>query len=333
MLQNTALIITSISLPNKAMKAFAAGCHEKGIEFYVIGDTKSPKDFHLDNCRFAGIEEQREMPFKLAKLLPERHYGRKNLGYLLAKNKEVIIETDDDNFPRVEFWQKDFDFSSVRFINEKGWVNAYRYFSEDNIWPRGLPLEAIQESGKRKTVQSSKDIPSFDSVKIFQGLADENPDVDAVYRMTLKLPFDFEKKSPLLLGKGVWCPFNSQNTTWKKEAFPLMYLPSWCSFRMTDIWRSFIAQRIAWTCGWTVLFHSADVWQERNDHDLLKDFADEVPGYLNNFRMCKMLDELELKDGTQNICDNLIRCYQLMVDNNWIGKEEMAMVHAWCGEF
>jgi hypothetical protein len=171
------------------------------------------------------------------------------------------------------------------------------------------------------------------SIKIFQGLADENPDVDAVYRMTLKLPFNFEKKPALVLGNGAWCPFNSQNTVWKKEAFPLMYLPSYCSFRMTDIWRSFIAQRIAWTNGWNILFHSADVWQERNEHSLLKDFADEVPGYLNNFRMCKMLEELDLKSGTEHLCENLIRCYSLMIENGWVGKEEMALVEAWCGEF
>src|SRR5690348_18334068 len=108
--------------------------------------------------------------------------------------------------------------------------------------------------------------------------------------MTLKLPVTFEKKSPLILGEGSWCPFNSQNTTWKKEAFPLLYLPSFCSFRMTDIWRSFIAQRIAWTCGWNIAFHAADVIQERNEHSLLKDFEDEIAGYMHNGRICKLLE-------------------------------------------
>lgn len=332
MSQKTALIITSISAPNEAMKAFASGCKENGNEFIVIGDTKSPKDFQLVNCRFAGIEEQREMPFKLARLLPERHYGRKNLGYLLSKDNDVIIETDDDNLPRAEFWQKNLSPATARFTDKKGWVNAYRYFSSDNIWPRGLPLEEIQGNGNIAEELTPTSIET-DSIKIFQGLADENPDVDAVYRMTLKLPFNFEKKPALVLGNGTWCPFNSQNTAWKKEAFPLLYLPSYCSFRMTDIWRSFIAQRIAWTCGWNILFHSADVWQERNEHSLLKDFADEVPGYLNNFRMCKMLEELDLKTGTQHLCENLIRCYSLMIENGWVGKEEMNLVEAWCVEF
>ena len=47
---------------------------------------------------------------------------------------------------------------------------------------------------------------------------------------------------------------------------------------MTDIWRSFVAQRIAWTNNWSVLFDEPTVWQERNEHDLMRDFRDEVPG-------------------------------------------------------
>src|SRR6185436_15069807 len=126
---------------------------------------------------------------------------------------------------------------------------------------------------------------------IQQGLADENPDVDAVYRMTSSLPLSFNKRNPIVLDKNAWCPFNSQNTTWFKEAFPLLYLPSYCSFRMTDIWRSFVAQRIAWSCNWSILFHNATVRQERNEHSLIRDFEDEIPGYLNNARICKMLED------------------------------------------
>ena len=55
--------------------------------------------------------------------------------------------------------------------------------------------------------------------------------------------------------------------------YPLLYLPAYCSFRMTDIWRSFVAQRIAWENGWRLLFHGPTMEQERNVHDLMKDFA------------------------------------------------------------
>ena len=80
-----------------------------------------------------------------------------------------------------------------------------------------------------------------------------------------------------------------------------MYLPSYCSFRMTDIWRSFVAQRIAWECDWPILFHSSNVRQERNEHNLMSDFRDEVSGYLNNLNIMDSLMNLNLKKGIKNI--------------------------------
>ena len=74
-----------------------------------------------------------------------------------------------------------------------------------------------------------------------------------------------------------------------------MYLPSTCTFRMTDIWRSFIAQRILWENDSNLLFHSASAEQDRNEHNLLKDFKDEVPGYENNQLIIDILTNLKLK--------------------------------------
>jgi hypothetical protein len=321
----SSLIITSIAAPNAAMKIYAEKCKELDIDFIVIGDVASPKNFHLDGCRFFGIQEQKALAFKLAKLLPEKHYSRKNLGYLLSKDKDLIIETDDDNFPKEEFWKKSFDVKDVRVANKKGWVNAYKYFTEENIWPRGFPLEEINPPMEKFEIRNPKS-----EIKIMQGLADGNPDVDAVYRMTQKLPVTFEKNLPVVLNEGSWCPFNSQNTVWKKEAFPLLYLPSYCSFRMTDIWRSLIAQRIGWTCGWNILFHSPDVWQERNEHNLLKDFEDEVPGYLNNSKICKMLEYLDLRGGAENIAENMMTCYKAMVEGSLVGEKEIELAELWC---
>lgn len=68
---------------------------------------------------------------------------------------------------------------------------------------------------------------------------------------------------------------------------------------MTDIWRSFVAQRIAWENDWAILFHEATVWQERNEHNLMKDFTDEVSGYLHNEPIGDALGELSLKEGAQ----------------------------------
>ncbi|MHC4221249.1 MAG: STELLO glycosyltransferase family protein, partial [Planctomycetota bacterium] len=120
-----------------------------------------------------------------------------------------------------------------------------------------------------------------------------------------------------------------QNTTWWPEAFELLYLPAYCSFRMTDIWRSFIAQKIAWLNNWAILFHEPTVRQERNEHNLLKDFADEVPGYLNNDNIRQALDSLDLKPGTEKIADNLRSCYEKLISMSLIGPDELKLLDVW----
>lgn len=295
----------------------------------MIGDTKSPDTFELEGCDFWSVDRQLTMDAHLAKLLPTRHYGRKNLGYVLAirDNAPAIIETDDDNFPKEGFFRFTGAEVNTDYISfEQGeWVNVYSHFSDTKIWPRGLPLEQIQQQNKpfSKIQKGTRHCP------IQQGLADENPDVDAVYRLVCELPLDFKPGIQVALGKNAWCPFNSQNTVWYPEAYPLLYLPSYCSFRMTDIWRSFVAQRIAWENNWDLLFYSPTVWQERNEHNLLRDFADEVSGYLNNAAIAKALESLPLKPGKEHIGENLYKCYQKLVEMELVGKEELPLVEAW----
>ena len=46
---------------------------------------------------------------------------------------------------------------------------------------------------------------------IQQGLANRNPDVDAIYRLVLPLPLDFDRHPGVISRRGAWCPLNSQN--------------------------------------------------------------------------------------------------------------------------
>lgn len=320
------LVITSIANDqHPVLQLFAKACLQHQLPFIVMGDTKSPKEFDLPGCDFWSVEKQLELPFELARITPTRHYSRKNLGYLLAvKNgSSEIIETDDDNFPKQEFWNKKNREQSCYLLENTGWVNIYRYFTQQFIWPRGFPLEELQKKQAELSTKKIVDCP------IQQGLADDNPDVDAIYRLTYPLPVRFEKSTTLALGKNAWSPFNSQNTHWFKEAFPLLYLPSFCSFRMTDIWRSYVAQRISWECGWNILYHSPTVWQERNEHNLMKDFEDEISGYTRNLMIASELEKLSLKHGKENIYENLVTCYQKLIDLDVIGREELPLLKAW----
>ncbi len=321
------LVVTSIASPNKILSKLASGSLKKEWEFIVIGDSSSPPNFNLEGCDFYSIERQLDSQFKFAQQCPKRHYARKNIGYLLAiQNKaSTIIETDDDNMPCEEFWQPRIRRQNVITATNTGWLNAYSYFTTANIWPRGFPLDEIlcNQPDWDSLAVTQVDCP------IQQGLADGNPDVDAIYRLTMPLPQYFRKDRRLALAHGAWCPFNSQNTTWWPDAYPLLYLPAYCSFRMTDIWRSFVAQAIAWINGWSILFHEPTVWQDRNEHNLMKDFSQEIDGYLKNREICLTLENLKLEPGTDKIMDNMRICYEQLVKISVIPSEELSLLDIW----
>ena len=328
--QKTAVVVTSINRPNEILSAIASGSAAAQWELYLVGDRKSPEDFSLPECRYFDVAAQLASNLKFAEHCPFNHYARKNVGYLLAiqAGASIIVETDDDNIPEAGFWSERVRLPTVRTLQDAGWINAYAYFSDRLVWPRGLPLDAIHSP-----------LPPYDSLvvgqpdcPIQQGLADDNPDVDAVYRLIFKGALKFRTDRRIAFGTGTWCPFNSQNTTWWREAFPLLYLPAYCSFRMTDIWRSFVATRIAWENGWSLLFHEPTVRQERNEHVLMRDFADEVPGYLNNRTIEKLLSGLTLVSGREAIPENMRRCYRALAEAGIVGAQEPPLLDIWLSD-
>lgn len=327
MSERIAVVVTSISKPNAVLAGVARGCMQAQWDFCLIGDKKSPDNFELEGCRFYDMKAQIATGLTMAAACPVNHYARKNIGYLIAIRDEasIIIETDDDNIPLEQFWFPRARMCDVRIIDEAKWVNVYRYFTEALVWPRGLPLNAIHDR-----------LPDFETLPrrwadcpIQQGLADDNPDVDALYRLIFPHRLTFRGDRRLALGQATWCPFNSQNTAWWREAFPLMYLPAYCSFRMTDIWRSFVAERICWENEWSVMFHEPTVRQERNIHDLMRDFADEVPGYLNNHKIGDLLAGVGLGSGLKSIPDNMRICYRTLADAGIVGAREPELLEAW----
>ncbi len=243
---------------------------------------------------------------------------------------DTIFDTDDDNTPyRDEDVHENFVMRSIEttaeVVDDRGWHNIYLDFYMKKVWPRGFPIKLL--NGEEWSPERKHSIKS----PVQQLMVNGDADVDAIWRMITKShEIDFIARRSMALSPGTWCPFNSQATWWFKEAFPLMYLPIHASFRMTDIWRSFVAQRCLWAMGRMVTFHSpAEVFQKRNEHDLLKDFESEIPGYLHNEVIAKMLGDLRLKRGKKNVCKNLMTCYEAMIAEKFLPKDELKSVAAW----
>lgn len=329
MIKFAACVITTIQEPTHSVRTLQMRLAQSHINLIVVGDVKGPARFKLPGICFIPLEEQLRSRFKLARLLPTGHYTRKNLGYLEAMGNpvlEAIYETDDDNAPN-QNWSPKQSTITARTAASKSWFNVYRCFTDSNIWPRGLPLQYARQSPPYPLTPLN---PINSPIQ--QLLCNVAPDVDAAWRLTIaNEPFTFDpaKTDPIHLPPSTWSPFNSQATWWFRDAFPLLYLPSTCTFRMTDIWRSFIAQRCLWELNMGVTFHPPEVIQQRNPHDLMKDFEDEIPGYLHNDRIAQILTALKLKPGQESIIDNLIHCYEALIKANILKSDELPLLRAW----
>jgi hypothetical protein len=118
-----------------------------GWTVVVVGDTKTPADWKQDNCHFLAFSEQGNLGYRVTALLPERHYGRKNIGYVYAieHGAKVIYEVDDDNILEVATLPvHELQSRMSVYATERETVNPYAYFGIPEMWPRGYPLANIQ---------------------------------------------------------------------------------------------------------------------------------------------------------------------------------------------
>ena len=125
------LVITTINLPNKNIKKFDKQCKKKKWSFLVIGDHKTPKKFKLNYGDFLSIHNQNYLKFSFSKKCPINNYARKNIGYLIAykNNSDVIVETDDDNYPYNNFFEeKKLSHKAKVIKNKNEWINIYTAF-------------------------------------------------------------------------------------------------------------------------------------------------------------------------------------------------------------
>jgi hypothetical protein len=318
---NKAIIITTINPPSKAVIAFSK---LSDFTLYIAGDNKGPKTWDLKEAVFLPMAEQQSQFPKFAKLVAENHYARKNVAYAKAiqDGVERIYESDDDNIPYDFFPQFKEEKFKVQEITAETAFNIYSLFTHKNIWPRGLPLNKVKQP--HTSIKDTEVQPL-----IQQSLADSDPDVDAIYRLVIGDLVTFDKDKVFSLAKGTYCPFNSQNTYWHKKMFPVLYLPSTVESRVTDIWRGYIAQRILWEAGSELVFSSASVYQDRNVHNYMKDFMQELELYTRTEDLLQTLNDLALQG---EVSDMLLTVYKELVAKKFVQESELAIVNQWLTE-
>ena len=334
-----AVVVTTINPPTVSLIKIAELAELAEAQCIIIGDEKSEKTWELKNCTHFGINQQlNDIKFKeLAKLIPLNHYSRKNLGYLLGFDTKVqwIYETDDDNYITSPQFIVPEILSNTNEIHleQQDWVNIFDLYTNIDptsiegrkIWPRGFPLPKILESIGRSHIAS---LGATKKTPITSSLVNGDPDVDAIYRLTCPLPFNFVQSSETyVLGEKTYCPFNSQNTWWHRSVLPLMYLPVTTSFRVTDILRSYVAQTVLPRENSGIRFTGPNAVQERNFHSLIKDFEQEIPLYLRSTEIVELLENERL--SSLSITDSLMHAYTVLLENHYVQEFELEVLQSW----
>jgi len=324
------VIITTI---NSTTDTIRKHMDNKEYDVIIVGDKKTPNCYKNENCIYLDLEAQEKFFPKLSQMIPYNHYGRKNFGYLFAiqKGYDIIYETDDDNIPFDNFdniIQFDDTIKTIQ-ENDSEWINIFKYFTNNSwIWPRGYPLSHI----KKHQIPNYTFENTRKNVSIINGLVENDPDVDALFRLICNHEVDWDKNKKIIVSNKNICVFNTQNTFWiDHDIFIALLLPCSVSFRYSDILKGLIANILLKCNDKNMAYTSPNVIQIRNEHDLISDLKSEFSMYISNENIIPII-----QNGVQNIRNNkeiLYRIYENLFDNNIITQLDLDICKEWLTYF
>ena len=187
------IIVTTIFYPTPAVHKFLE--LKSPWNLIVIGDRKTPDDWlsringNRSRLLYLSLSDQYALDYSILRYIPEGSYARKNIGYLVAIQcgGKLIFESDDDNLLETDdifHLPKSVQPNDVPWISFHGerspFINIYGSFGHPEIWPRGFPIDELQNVTEDGWHSVRKNLQSQTQIYIQQYLADLDPDVDAL---------------------------------------------------------------------------------------------------------------------------------------------------------
>ena len=283
------------------------------------------------------------------------HFGCKNIGYLYAitHGASVIWDFDDDNM--LKFWIPGAApdgalslYATVDMIENCGSIidilepqghkwptyNPYPVMGAPSLpsWPRGLPLVDIKNPQFSITPVGSGKLKR-EYFAVLKTLADVHPDVDAIYRITMPFPQPFlfkrtNETRPLIIPTNTLTPYNAQATLHFKSSFWALLLPITVHGRVSDIWRSYITQRLFWDCDLRLGFTARPlVVHDRTHHSNLGDFKSEQDLYTKSERLVKFLGKW--KGNAATLVGRIEQLWIALYEHQFIEVEDVTLVQHW----
>ena len=325
----------------------------------VVFDKRSPETYDTGWLPGEGNEavvylrpdDQVSMHNSFVDALPWNHFGRKNIGYLYAimHGAKVIWDFDDDN--SLKFWipgaappgapsideaipKNEEESIDVFEPKDHSWptYNPYPVLGAPTLpsWPRGLPLDDIKVPNCSDTPLHTVKLKAS-SIGVLQSLADYQPDVDAIFRLTMPIPFFFkrlEETKHLMIPRGCLTPYNAQATLHFSAGFFGLFLPITVSGRVTDIWRSYIAQRLFWDVGLQLGFIARPlVVQDRNIHSNIGDLGSEWDLYIKSKQLLEFLGEWKGKGRT--IVERTEELWVALYERQYVELHDVELIQLW----
>jgi hypothetical protein len=285
-----AIITTTINPPTKALLKFADIAKNDDWHLFIVGDKKTPHDAYnemaaLDYVTYITPEDQEGISQELSDLIGWNCIQRRNFGLIAAYRwgAEIIATIDDDNIP-VPTWGK-----NVKVGQEFG-VSTFKWDlpvfdpmapAFPSLWHRGFPVQLLNQRHIKFKPQLLKR-----RVLVQADLWDGDPDIDAICRIGHSPNVKFNPHIIHFAGNKP-SPFNSQNTFLSREIIRDYFLFPHIG-RMDDIWAAYYVQALHPDC---VAYYKATVFQERNEHDLVKDLKAEMIGYEHTLELIEWLYE------------------------------------------
>lgn len=286
-----ALCTTTINVPH-VLKLYRA-C-DPDVKIFIATDDKTPMA-ELAGLEITNFDATRGEDWKCSSLIGFSSIQRRNIAFLeaLKWGAEIIVSIDDDNAPTsANYFEQITEplkkpFAGIAVTGKNGWFDV-GHLLDPKAPHRGYPRQLKHDPYYAGNAGAK--------VGVAAGICLGDPDIDSVTRIALAPEVH---QVSLLLEAGVtvapptWTVFNSQNTAVLRE-----FIPAWGMIpfvgRMDDIYASLICQRVMRKRDMRVHFGKPYVYQQRNEHNLVKDLRAEIDGYENVTKLANLLDHVQL---------------------------------------
>ena len=285
---------------------------------------------------------------EFVKAIMWNYIGRKNIGYYYAITHGAKNIWDFDDHNMLKFWipgaappgAPSLDAAvplteEVAVLEPHGHTdcstwNPYPAMGAPSqpSWPRGLPLDdatniTCSSSDLKPTNVTSR------SIAVLQSLSDHQPDADDLYQAIMPFPFYFKKRKikTVLVPPYTLTPYNTRATLHFEVGFWALFLPTSLDKELSDIWRSYIGQRLFWETGLRVGFIGRPlVVQDRNIHISLNKAAIRE----SSSRIRELINFLGSWEGKEStFVKHIEELWYALEQNNLVNYEDVRMVRLW----